>query len=442
MADQFRADHLGCLGATHVRTPHLDRLAAAGMVFTQCCTNAPICAPARIGLATANQPLRHGALDNQAILPLRQPTYYQRLRDHGYRVGCVGKLDLAKPLAQLGRTGDRPLVFAWGFTHPHECEGKVHAGSYDEPVGPYGVWLAEQNLFNRFRADYRRRIETDLLWESAHDSVLPARAYEDAYIGQRAVEWLETVGDDFPWHYFVSFVGPHDPFDPPTEYAARYRQTAMPPPVPPGEAAAVKYAGESRASLEQTLVCRRQYAATIELIDEQIGKILGVLESRGLRENTVVVFTSDHGEMLGDHGLWTKNVFHEGALRVPLIVAGPGIPAGHRCDALVELIDLNPTLCDWAGTPRLENTDAVSLVPLIRGEVEAIHQETISSLRSGLCVRTRDWKLIVGATGELELYDLAHDPGEQTNLASRARDIAAQLRRRLSGRLTEAGPWR
>src|SRR5689334_2809485 len=123
MADQHRHDYLGCAGAEFVRTPHIDSLAARGVRFRYCCTNAPVCAPARIGLATGLQPSRLGALDNQCFLPPGVPTFYQRLRDGGYRVGCVGKLDLAKPDPYNGRYGDRPAVFAWGFTHPEECEG-------------------------------------------------------------------------------------------------------------------------------------------------------------------------------------------------------------------------------------------------------------------------------------------------------------------------------
>jgi arylsulfatase A-like enzyme len=122
MADQQRFDYLGYMGADFVNTPNLDRLAARGTVFTHCCTNAPICAPARIGLASGMDPWRLGSLGNNSFLPRSTTTYYQRLRDYGYRVGCVGKLDLAKPDQYNGRHGDRPCVYTWGFTHPEEWE--------------------------------------------------------------------------------------------------------------------------------------------------------------------------------------------------------------------------------------------------------------------------------------------------------------------------------
>lgn len=432
MADQFRWDFLGAMGAGFVHTPYLDMLAADGTLFTHCFTNSPVCAPARTGLATALQPVRMGHLDNHAFLPLRQPTYYQRLRDYGYRVGCVGKLDLGKPDAYNGRYGDRPITYAWGFTHPEECEGKMHAGKGNPPNGPYTYWLAERGLVERFTNDYRRREEAGWLWAAAWDSVLPADAFEDAYIGSRAVEWLRWVPDDFPWHYLVSFVGPHNPFDPPWEYADRYRTADVPPAVnPEGQGKPVPVT--ETATPAQIALCRRQYCAAIEAIDDQIGRILAVLEARGQRDNTVIVFASDHGEMLGDHGRWTKGVFYEGSIRVPLLIAGPGLPRGARTDALVELIDVNPTLCELAGVGAMPLTDATSLLPLLRGESEAVHDEVVSQIRSGRCIRTRDWKMIQGAGGHVELHDLANDPDELRNVADARSDIV----RRLSSRLTE-----
>jgi choline-sulfatase len=227
MDDQHRFDYLGSAGADFVRTPNLDKLTERGMRFTQCTTNCPVCAPSRIGLATGVQPSRLGCIQNNCFLPLSQRTYYQQLRDYGYRVGCIGKLDLAKPDPYNGRYGDRPSVYQWGFTHPEECEGKMHAGSSETPIGPYTYYLEEQGLLQTFYDDYRRRQKEG--WSvSCHDSPLPTEAFEDTYIGRRAAEWITNIADDFPWHLFVSFVGPHDPFDPPAEYGEKYRNADMP----------------------------------------------------------------------------------------------------------------------------------------------------------------------------------------------------------------------
>ena len=443
MDDQHRFDYLHCAGAGFIRTPNLDALAARGVRFTRCTTNCPVCAPARIGLATGLQPLRLGSVDNASYLPRSAVTYYQRLRDHGYRVGCVGKLDLAKPDHYNGRHGDRPCVYGWGFTHPEECEGKMHAGSSPTPLGPYTYMLEERGLLADFHADYQARSAAGWVKGASHDSVLPADAFEDVYVGRRAAEWIERVPDDFPWHFFVSFVGPHDPFDPPSEYADRYRDAEMPAPIVDSMAGKPASVAARVRGLEagEIAFTRRQYCALIELIDEQVGQILDALEARGMAENTHVVLASDHGEMLGDHGLYGKSVAYEPALRVPLIVAGPGIEGGRTSDALVELIDVNPTICQLAGLPPQENIDAMSLGPVLRGETDGHRTEAVSAIRGFRCIRTEGHKLIDNYGGPNELYDLAADPAELHNIAADEPQLARDLRRRMEERFME-GKWR
>lgn len=442
MADQHRFDYLGSVGASFLSTPNLDRIAERGVRFTQCTTNCPVCAPARIGLATGLQPSRLGSLDNASFLPHTVPTYYQRLRDHGYRVGCVGKLDLAKPDPYNGRYGDRPCVYGWGFTHPEECEGKMHAGSSPTPIGPYTHYLQEQGLLQTFYRDYRKRAAQGWIKEMSYDSVLPTEAYEDAYIGRRAAEWIETIPDDFPWHFFVSFVGPHDPFDPPREYGDRYRHAELPGAIQDtmqGKPAWVRHR-VIPMSPEEVAVTRRQYCGSIELIDDQVGLILDALQRRGMQEHTYIVFSSDHGEMLGDHGLYTKSVVYEASLRVPLIVAGPGIEGGRVSDALVELIDLHLTICALAGVPFPEEMDACSIVPLLRGEAASHRTEAVSAIRHFRCIRTKEHKLIQNYNDRAELYDLEEDPEEVHNIAEEEPDLVRALGQRLAQRFKE-GKW-
>jgi len=442
MADQFRADHLAAAGVGVARTPNLDRIAREGVVFTRCFTNSPVCAPARIGLASGLQPVRLGATDNRAFLPIGTATYYQRLRDRGCRVGCVGKLDLAKPDGYNGRHGDRPCVYGWGFTHPCECEGKMHAGAKPTPQGPYTYWLRERGLLAKFHADYQQRARDGWNLHASHDSVLPADAWEDAYVGRRAAEWVQQAPDDFPWHFFVSFVGPHDPFDPPGEYAERWRSADVAPAIPAGgrgkPSCIQRRSGELKAA--EVAVTRRQYAAEVEAIDDYVGWVLAALEDRGQLDNTYLLFTSDHGEMLGDHGLYAKEVMYESAMRVPLVVAGPGIPGGRTSDALVELIDLNPTICELAGLGPQEDIDARSIAPLLRGGTDEHRTEVVSQLTNCRAVRTDRHKLIVNFNDAAELYDLSEDPDELDNVADDRPEVVADLLRRLRGRLLE-GKW-
>ncbi len=443
--DQHRFDFLG-LEWSCVATPHLDALAAQGTRFTHCCVNAPVCAPSRISLATGLHPWRLGGLDNHCYLPRHIPTYYQRLRAQGYAVASAGKLDLAKPAPYNGLHGRRPCNFQWGFTDPLEIEGKMHAGRVTRPAGPYGFHLAEQGLFARFREDYARRSQGGWIQGVSHDSVLPEEAHSDSWIGQRALSWLENVATEDPWHLFVSFVGPHDPFDPPTHWAERFRHSPMPAPIagdPQDKPIWVqrrRYA-MTAAEIEHT---RRQYTANIALIDHWIGRMRAMLEARGMADNTYVVFASDHGEMLGDHQLYTKGVAYEGALRVPLILAGPHIPAGGVNHTLVELADVNPTLCEMAGVPytasELETLDARSIMPSVMDTSRTHRSNVMAQLRNFAALRTEAHKLIDNYNDRTELYDLVQDPGECHNLAEENPQLVADLKDRMQARRVE-GAW-
>lgn len=443
MADQFRADFLSCAGADFIMTPNIDRIAQRGVRFTHCFTNAPVCAPARIGLATGLQPCRVGALGNSAYLPLSATTYYQRLRDSGYRVGCVGKLDLAKPSEYNGRRGDRPCVFGFGFTHPEECEGKMHAGRTGKPMGPYGHYLQQRGVFEQFSQDYIRRKQQGWTTGACEDSVLATEDFEDSYIGRRAVEWLNKVSDEFPWHLFVSFVGPHDPYDPPSEYADRYRDAATPEPIADDLASKPQWIKNKckAPSAEAVRVTRRQYCAAITLIDEQIGRIMDALETRGELDNTYIVFASDHGDMLGDHGLYQKSVAYESAVRVPLIVAGPGICPGKTTSALTELIDINPTVCELAGLDKQVNIDArTATAVLFDADCHEHRESVVTRMPNFQCIRTDRYKYIHNVNDTEELYDLAADPTELNNLAGEEKDLAQALKKALNHRYLE-GEW-
>ncbi|MFE5318283.1 sulfatase [Paenibacillus sp. NPDC056579] len=439
MDDQHRFDYLGCMGAEYVRTPNIDRLARRGIRFTHCYTNSPLCVPARISLATGLDPARLGLVDNSHVLSKQHETMYQRFRDNGYRVHCVGKLDLNKPDRYNGRFGDRPNTYQWGFTHPEECEGKAHAGSSPTPIGPYTHYLEQHGLLQTFYDDYRSRGKKNGYSQSFRDSALPTEAFEDCYIGRRAAHWIDTIPDDFPWFSFVSFVGPHSPFDPPTAYADKYRHTQVPEAADgiDGKPAWVRKKGEPIQPDEITL-SRRQYCAAIEVIDDQIGLILDALERRGMMDNTYIVFTSDHGEMLGDHRLYGKTLPYDPSIHVPLIVAGPGIEAGQVSAAMVELIDLNPTVGELAGLPPQSGIDALSLAELLLESPGSHHRsEIISSGKHFRCLRNEKYKLIAHHDETIELYDMESDPLELRSIASDQPELVCSLHAKLEQRFAE-----
>ena len=439
MSDQHRYDYV----ETHenapdaLNTPNIRRIAEMGVNFPYCTVNAPVCAPSRIGLASGIQPSRLGSLGNGSFYPTSIPTYYQQLRDHGYRVGCVGKLDLAKPDGYNGRYGDRPRTYNWGFTHPEECEGKMHAGSSATPIGPYTHYLQEKGLLEKFHQDYRnRRSSGGWIINGSYDSVLPTEDFEDSYIGRRSTEFIKNIPDDFPWHLFVSFVGPHIPLDPPTEYGDKYRQADMPSPIIDNMEDKPDWVKNRTVNItpEEVTITRQQYCAATELIDDQIGNMLEALEERGMLDNTYIIYSSDHGEMLGDHRLYSKSLAYEASLRVPLIVAGPGIDGNRTSNELVELIDVNPTICDLVGVPVLENIDGQSIGPVVRGETETHRSETVSRLGSFTCIRTHTHKLIDSSDGFIELYNLVEDPDELHNIAETEKKLVEELRSLMNSR--------
>ncbi|MCC5844348.1 MAG: sulfatase-like hydrolase/transferase [Verrucomicrobia bacterium] len=467
--DQHRHDYLGCRGADWLSTPNLDALASIGTRFTNAFTNSPVCSPARCALATGMQPHRIGCLDNGSFLPHSARTFYQQLRDHQYWTGYVGKLDLAKPAHPEKITwasGRCPRDVAVGFCAPFDTD--VGMLPVDGESSPYGRYLAKRGLLDAFNDDRKRRIsrpgivavsnfshgKVDLRREemppgwfeaACADSPLPSEHHPDPFIADRALDWLGSVDRSGPWFLQVNFFGPHDPFDPPAEYGQKYRSAAVPDAIPANFDGKPEWVGKRfiMDDPEQVRFSRRQYSGVVEQLDTQVGRLLALLEETGQRDNTIIVMTSDHGEMLGDFGLYMKHVPYEASIRIPMLFAGPGIPRGAVVDDLVELIDLNPTLCELAGAPPLPETDARSLLPLFSGKGGEHRDSILSAENHFRCLRTRKWKLVVSHNDREELYDLENDPRELHNLAEteECRDTLRHLRGELGKRWME-GMWR
>lgn len=428
MADQLRADWLGAAGHPTVATPHIDALATRGMRFTRAACNSPLCAPSRISLAGGYYPHRLGALDNNANFPAHRETYYQMLRRHGYRTCVVGKTDLHKADHWYGLSGDLPLLYHLGFTDPLDTEGKMNAAqpATDErgdwaPVGPYQAHLARKGLLDAFVDDYATRRRRPVYFASP--SVLPDEDFHDSYIGQKACDMLENMPGESPWHMFVSFVGPHDPWDPPESRLARQRDNPYPAAIPLVAEGKPRWILErarrqsAGMSAEDEREVKRHYTAAIELIDDWVGRMLDVLAKRSMLQNTTILFTADHGELMGDHGLFQKSAMYEGAVRVPLIVTGPAVQSGAVSEALVSLVDLYPTILSLAGIAPPSDLDGTSITPLLAGEADHRRRYQFSELRNCRMIFDGRYKLIENANDETELYDVAVDPQEIRNIA-------------------------
>ena len=444
MADQFRLTTLDGMG-DKIPTPNIKRIMDKGLVFTQSCCACHLCTPSRAALATGKYPSRCGVPVHDAVLPPEQATYYQALRRAGYRVGMAGKSDLHKADQYCGK-GDMPSMYHYGFTDPFETEGKMNSAWFKRgedgairPNGPYQHYLVERDpaRLEALNADYKSYMREKRRFY-AEPSVLPDEDFLDNFIGRAACDWLERVEDDVPWHYFVSFAGPHNPWDPPRENYEHFKDARLPPPIADdftGKPAWVKQRAAQETggmTAQQALNVRRCYAASVEVVDQWVGRLLDILERRGLKDNTVVIFCADHGEMLGDHGLLEKKVMYEASVRVPLVISAPWMTSRTDSDALAQLMDLAPTCLDLAGASWDEREmDARSLLPLLRGEngEEAQpHEVQISELLNSLMIYDGRYKWIRNWNDTDELYDLRSDPQELHNIFDERPEIIQRLR--------------
>ena len=424
MTDQQRWDAMGCSGGW-VRTPALDRIAAEGVRFEKCVTNSPVCIPARVSLATGLYPHNTGVWDNFPYdLPESTPTWMQRLRTAGYRTSLFGKTHLHR---HQGDLRDREsLMHAYGLDDVNEIGGPRASARV---LSHMTERWRKKGLWEAYREDYRERFGNRPT--VVRPSVLPLDEYADVYVGQQAARYLQAYDRDEPWFCWVSFGGPHEPWDAPEPYASMYAPASMPSPASRPEVDADRPRGVLDDRLRQAPDCsaeeframRANYAGNVTLIDEQIGRILSVVEGRRELDGTIVAFASDHGEMNGDYGLVYKNNFLNGAVRVPLVIRTPATAAaggtGRVCSAPVELFDLGPTLVELAGASPQAPQFSASLCPLLEDPAAAHRTVAISELDGEIMILNRRWKMAVNARAEpYLLFDLDNDPEEQNNLVT------------------------
>jgi choline-sulfatase len=438
MTDQQRADAMGCSGGW-VKTPALDRIAAQGLRFETCVTNSPVCIPARVSLATGLYPHNTGIWDNCPYdMPPDTTTWMQSLRNAGYRTSLFGKTHLHRHQGDLReREG---LMHAYGLDDVDEIGGPRASArvlsNMTERWQQLGLWDA-------YREDYRERFSNKPT--VVRPSALPLEEYADVYVGQQAVRYLDAYDRDEPWFCWVSFGGPHEPWDTPEPYAGLVDPDAVPAPVPLPEEGADRPRGMLDARLRQRPTCSEQefremranYAGNVMLIDEQIGALLATIEKRGELGNTIIAFTSDHGEMNGDYGLVYKNNFLNGAVRIPLLIRTPETASSERAGAVcrepVELFDVGPTLVELAGGTPHERQFARSLCPVLR-DPETTHRPfAVSELDGEIMIRDRRWKMALNAAAEpYLLFDLDTDPDEQQNLVTDSATARVQTELRLN----------
>jgi arylsulfatase A-like enzyme len=456
--DQQRVDSMGCYGSAWMKTPHLDKLAAGGVVFDRAyCANS-VCTPSRASLFSGRYLSRHGAWNVGTHVPEDTVMLSHRLAAADYRTHYVGKAHFqphgpdSSSKESIPGWRDRYPQFKGPYYGFQTVELSLGHGTYGL-AGHYGAWLrtqvSEARLEELNQAAMRGAYDFSC---NACDWSLPAALHSSVWTAERAITFLREEGRRRPFLLAVGFQDPHHPHVVPRDYTGRVSPSAVPLPAwqpgelddkPPhfittrqGKIDKSEFRGEFKVAgqgsgynfadvaEQDAREARAYYYTMVQLIDREMGRLLAALEAEGLAENTIVVFTTDHGELLGDHGLWMKGPYHyEQLIRVPLLMRWPvGMPAGRRSSACVSLVDVVPTLMALAGCGRDAELDGCDIC--------AAWSDAGVLPRSHVVVETVDdpaglrEKTVVTATRKLsyyhnqpfgELYDLEKDPSELRN---------------------------
>jgi arylsulfatase A-like enzyme len=469
MADQLRWDYLSCAAPDRVATPNIDALAARGVRFDRAYVQSPICGPSRMSTYTGTYMRTHGATWNDVPLRVDEWTLGDYLRPLGVRTQLVGKTHMRADIAALERLGVDPqsaagkLLIECGFEAFERDDGlypeapgvpasRFAAVRYNQYLNAHGYdgvnpWHTWANSWE----DRDGTVHSGWFLDAASKPARVAAEHsETPYMTRRAIECIEQSAGA-PWCIHLSFIKPHWPYIAPAPYHALYGADDVPPPVrseaerrtPHAVFAAFQQLRYSRAFSREDV--RRAvipaYMGLIRQIDDELGKLFAYLDAHGLRESTMIVFTSDHGDYLGDHWLGEKEFFHEPSVRVPLIVLDPRPEAdatrGTVSTALVEAIDLVPTFVEFAGgEPAYHRLQGQSLMPLLHGstpagrrtaafsEFDYAYSNVRTQLRSTAdrstmqMVVTDRWKLMRFDDHPPMAFDLANDPDELHDLGT------------------------
>ena len=411
IADDLNCD-LGAYGNLVVKTPNIDRLAERGVLFENAHSQYPWCGPSRASLMTSMYTNQTKITRNNMNLRNSVPdviTLGQRFRQQGYQSVRIGKIFHYDNPSAIGTSGNDDIY------------------SWDQTVNPYGRDKIEEY---KIKTLVPRKYGAILSWLAADGK---DEEQTDGIAASEAIEKLDDFANtDTPFFLAVGFFRPHTPFVAPKKYFNLYEREKIEIPeissdylatLPELAVKSVK-AKESQLNLakERAQEIKEAYYATISFVDAQVGRILDQLETSGLDKNTIVVFTSDHGYHLGEHGHWQKNTLFENATRVPLIISAPSLENKDvKSISPVELIDLYPTLMDLTNINTPEHVVGKSLQPIMKNVNASVRESALTRWRKGYSIKTKRYRLTKwGRNGELgyELYDHKNDKNELINLAS------------------------
>lgn len=484
MADQLRFDYLSCYGHPHLHTPHIDALAARGVRFTNAYVQSPVCGPSRMSAYTGRYVRSHGSTWNGMPLRVGEPTLGDHLRLAGARAVLVGKTHMIADLegmAWLGIDPESEIGVArseCGF-EPFERDDGLHPDSARQNWSAYDDYLVAQgfasdnpweDFANSGRDPDGEVLSGWLLKNSRLAANVPEEHSETAYMTNRAMDFMaEAAADGRPWLCHLSYIKPHWPYIVPAPYHAMYGADHIQPPI---RSAAERDTDHPlmRAYLEAR-VCRSfsrdhvrkhvipAYTGLIKQLDDNLGRLFAWMDETGLSETTLVAFTSDHGDYLGDHWMGDKDFYHDVAVKVPLILCDPRRAAdgtrGTVSDDLVEMIDLAPTFMAALGAPPKSHViEGRDLTPILHGTggfsrryAISEHDYHWSEMARALGQPQQDahtvmifdgrWKYIRCEGFRPILFDLASDPGELVDLGASADEAHVAVRARMEAALTD-----
>lgn len=432
LSDQQRWDALGVVNNYYI-TPFLDELCGYAVRFSQCYVNSPVCIPSRLSLATGLHPQNIGVTRNKPHdLSCELDTWMKIAKKNGYKTCAIGKTHLHR---HSGDLRDRLLLMhKYGFDFVDEIAGPHACTSSRSNLTDYWEKLG---LFKPYCADMKNRKHKKF----PESSPLPfsKEYYPDSYVKDQFCNFLRQLKSDSPWCAFVGFSGPHEPWDAPQEYVDLYqgRELPLPRTLSSGKEMFKDSVNFKRMQRAQFYLknemnyksLRRDYAASVTFLDGLIGDIFDVMKKNGSFDNTLIIFSSDHGEMNGDYGLLDKQCFFDGAVRVPLIVKPPVEQVGGSfvADDLVSLFDIAATICDYSSnkiTPKDSHGFAFSksLRPLVEKSIERRREGgrkyVVSAYKNEKMVVTQKYKFMFGKDASCYgLFDRILDPFESKNLA-------------------------
>ena len=413
--DQLRHDTVAALGNPVIRTPAFDRLAREGVSFVNAFSASPVCISARCSMIHGQYPMNTGCYENSTMPTDGRQTFMEALTSAGYRTHGIGKCHFT-PDANALR----------GFqTRERQEEGGKRADE-DE----YVRWLVDEGMTTMLEPHGVR----GEMYYVPQPSQLPASHHPTQWVGDRSVEFIANRdagggrrAEDQPWYLFASFIDPHPPFAPPSPWHKLYRAPQMPLPKVPADWESLlvwinrfqnRYKYRDQGIDLNFLRCMKAYYyATVSFIDYQVGRMLASLEETGQLENTLVVFTADHGEHLGDYNCFGKRSMHDTAARVPMIARQPGVfEGGLRVDTPTSLVDLAPTFLAASGADLTSHPlDGVPLQEVAAGTTarDTVYSQLMTGATALHMAVTREWKYVYSAPDQRELlFDRVRDPDE------------------------------